>query len=94
MKVRRMQHYFPNVPGLGNVAISRHAQERAAGDGISDEEFADVLLTGDTVPDGPAVVWRQKGGVRIVIVRRPDPFHGAMLATTAFRIGAQATVRR
>ena len=29
-----MDHYFPDVPGLGNVAVSRHAQARMAEDGI------------------------------------------------------------
>ena len=31
-----MDHYFPDVPGLGNVALSRHAQERLVSDGISE----------------------------------------------------------
>jgi hypothetical protein len=34
-----MKHYYPNVPGIGNVAVSRHAQDRLAEDGISEREF-------------------------------------------------------
>jgi hypothetical protein len=89
-----MEHYFPNVPGLGNVAVSRHAQERMTQDGISEADFTDVLRHGDTIPDGHDVVWREKGGVRIVILRRPTPFRGAMLATTVYRIQAAARAHR
>ena len=85
-----MDHYFPNVPGLGNVALSRHAQERMAQDGISEEDFADALMHGDTIPDGQDVVWREKDGVRVVILRTPTPFKGAMLVKTVYRIKAAA----
>lgn len=89
-----MEHYFPDVPGLGNVAVSRHAQERMTQDGISETDFRDVLWHGATIPDGQDVVWRQKDAVRIVILRRPTPFRGAMLATTVYRVQAAARARR
>ena len=89
-----MEHYFPNVPGLGNVALSRHAQDRMREDGISETAFRDVLMNGDLVPDGQDVVWREKDGVRIVILRRPEPFVGAMLAKTVYRIGENAHARK
>ena len=89
-----MEHYFADVPGLGNVAISHHAQERMARDGISEEDFKEALLRGTTIPDGQDVVWREKDGVRIVILRRPTPFKGAMLATTIYRIRDAARARR
>jgi hypothetical protein len=85
-----VEHYFPDVPGLGNVAVSRHAQERMAQDGISEEDFRDALMRGQTIPDGQDIVWREKDGVRVVILRRPTPFKGAMLAKTVYRIKAQA----
>ena len=85
-----MDHYFPNVPALGNVAVSRHAQERMAEDGISEQDFVETLMRGDTIPDGQDVVWREKDGVRIVILRRPTPFKGAMLVKTVYRIEAAA----
>jgi hypothetical protein len=78
------------VPGLGNVALSRHAQDRMAQDGISEQDFADALLRGDTIPDGQDVVWREKDGVRIVILREPTPFKGAMLVKTVYWIKAAA----
>ena len=85
-----MDHYLPDVPGLGNIAVSRHAQARMHEDGISEAAFRDVLMHGDTVPDGQDVVWRQKDGIRIVILRRPEPFAGAMLAKTVYRIEESA----
>ncbi len=89
-----MEHYFPNVPGLGNVALSRHAQDRMAEDGISQHELKEALLHGMTTPDGQDVVWREKDGVRVVILRKPTPFRGAMLATTIYRIKAAAKTHR
>jgi hypothetical protein len=85
-----VEHYFPNVPGLGNVAVSRHAQERMVQDGISEKQLREALLRGATTPDGQEVVWREKDGVRVVILRRPTPFKGAMLATTIYRVRAAA----
>ena len=89
-----MEHYFPNVPGLGNVAVSRHAQERMVQDGISENELKEALLHGTTTPDGQEVIWREKGGVRVVIVKRPNPFRGAMLATTIYRVEAAAKAQK
>jgi hypothetical protein len=90
-----MDHYFPDVPGLGNVALSRHAQGRMVEDGISEHEFLDALFRGNTIPDGQEIVWREKDGVRVVILRRPTPFKGAMLAKTVYRVtpAARATKR-
>jgi hypothetical protein len=39
-----MNHFYRNVPKLGHVAVSRHAQARAEEDGISQEAFDRVLL--------------------------------------------------
>jgi hypothetical protein len=89
-----MEHYFPNVPGLGNVAVSRHAQERMREDGIGESAFVDALMDGDTIPDGQEVVWREKQGIRIVILRRPQPFAGAMLVKTVYRVDGAAQARR
>ena len=88
-----MKHYFPDVPGIGNVAVSRHAQERLAEDGVSEHEFEDALFNGETVPEGADTIWRQKDGVRLIILLKPTPFRGATLVKTAFRIEAQAKAR-
>jgi hypothetical protein len=85
-----MKHYFTDVPGLGNVAVSRHAQKRAEEERIPDPVFVDVLSNGKDVPEGFNVVWREAHGVRLVIVLRPEPFRGAALVTTAFRVQSQA----
>jgi hypothetical protein len=89
-----LEHYFSNVPGLGNVALSRHAQERMVQDGISEHELHEALLRGVTIPDGQEVVWREKDGVRVVILRTPTPFRGAMLATTIYRVKAAAKAQK
>ena len=91
--VARMDHYFPDVPGLGNVAVSRHAQARLVEDGISEHDFKEALFNGTTIPDGEDVLWREKDGVRVVILRQPTPFKGAMLAKTVYRVrpAARAT---
>lgn len=88
-----MRHYFPNVPKLGNVAVSRHAQERVVEEGISDEEFETVLFKGRDTPEGFDVVWRELNGIRLVILRNPQPFRGALLVKTVFRVQRQAAVQ-
>jgi hypothetical protein len=75
-----------------HVAVGRHAHDGAEEDGITEAELATALLKGETIPDGQAVVWRELNGVRIVTVLRPEPFRGAALATTAFRIERQRKV--
>ena len=52
---QRMDHYIPDVPGLGNVAVSRHAQARMVEDRISEHAFKEALLNGTTTPDGQEV---------------------------------------
>jgi len=91
--VKALVHFVRDVPGIGHVAVSRHAQERAEKDRISEHTFANVLMNGKNTPDGQGVVWREASGVRVVIVLRPEPFHGAALVTTMYRIKAQARSR-
>ena len=82
-----------NVPGLGNVAVSRHAQARAREDGISQEAFDRVLLVPLTpdVPDGADILWRERDGIRLVILTNPTPNRGAKLVKTVY-LEAQAKV--
>ncbi len=81
-----MKHYWPDVPGLGNVAISRHAQARAVKHGITEGMIASALSRGTDTPDGLSEVFREWGVVRLVIVLRPTPFKGACLVKTITRI--------
>ena len=89
-----MNHYFKNVPGLGNVAVSRHAQEQVTRDKISDIEFESALTKGSQAPDGMSAVSRTLGGVRVVVVLRPEPFRGACLVATVFRVREQGRARK
>lgn len=91
-----MEHFFRNVRGLGNVAVSRHAQARIAEDGIPEQVFIRALLspTRPDVHDGPGVLWRERDGLRLVILTDPTPNLGAMLVKTVFRVERQASARR
>lgn len=90
-----VKHYFQGVPGIGNgnVAVARHAQAKCIEQRIPEEVFEDVLRNGHHAPDGPNCMWREKDGVRLVIVPVPEPFNGTALVVTAFRVSRQARVR-
>jgi hypothetical protein len=88
------KHYYPNVPGLGNVAVSRHAQERMDEYNIPQSVFERALLKPTReVEEGTDILWRERDQVRVVILQRPVPFHGAKLVKTVIRIAAQASAR-
>jgi hypothetical protein len=91
-----MEHFFRNVRGLGNVAVSRHAQARIAEDGIHPDAFTRALLdpTRPDVRDGADVVWRERDGMRIVILINPTPNLGAVLVKTVYRVERQASAHR
>jgi hypothetical protein len=91
-----MNHFYRDVPNLGHVAVSRHAQQRAEEDGISQEAFDRVLLTlvAPDTPDGSEILWRERDGIRLVILTNPTPNTGAKLVKTVYRIEAQAKAHR
>ncbi len=88
-------HFYRDVPGLGNIAVSRHAQARMIAEGITQKEFDRTLLMPEEsdIPEGNDILWRQRHGVRIVIITDPTPNVGAMLVKTVFRIEAQAQAK-
>lgn len=90
-----MKHYFPDVPGLGNVAVSRHAQDQREVHGITEYDFEQVLLepTQDDVHESGGILWRERDGIRLVIIERPEPFRGAKLVKTVYRVLPQKYVR-
>jgi hypothetical protein len=85
------KHFYRDVPGIGNVAVSRHAQDRMIELGISQAEFDLTLFepSEPDIPEGSQIVWRVRYGVRLIIVPRPTPFRGAALVKTIFRIKPQ-----
>lgn len=91
-----MNYFYREVAGLGNVAVSRHAQSRMEADGISQNAFDRVLLepVRPDVPDGPNIVWRERDGLRIVILTNPTPNVGAKLVKTVYRVQDQAQATR
>ncbi len=91
-----MQHFFRDVPRLGNVAVSRHAQERMVEQGISEQRFIKALLEplGEDIPEAPGILWREREGLRIVVITNPTPNRGAKLVKTVYLIQGQANARR
>lgn len=87
-----MRYYYPGVPGLGNVALSRRAQDQATEESITGADVSDVLARGRDRPDGQSALWREHRGIRLVIVV-PTPFRGARLVTAMYRVQAQAKLR-
>lgn len=87
-----MNHYFKDVQGLGNVAVSRHAQARCDGERITEAQFLKAL-NGTRTSDGQGVTWCEADGVRLIVLNNPTPNHGAKLVKTVFRVQPQARVR-
>jgi hypothetical protein len=87
-----MKHFYRDVPRLGNVVVSRHAQERMMDTGIPEPMFERVLLSGLDTPIGANVVWREKDGLRIVVLTNPTPNVGAKLVKTVYRVNGPARV--
>jgi hypothetical protein len=91
-----MKHFYRDVKGLGNVAVSRHAQARMIADGVSQEMFDRTLLDPirADIHDGQNVLWRERNGLRIVILTNPVPNLGAKLVKTAYRVQDQERAKR
>ncbi len=92
---RVTKHYYTDVPGIGNVAISRHAQSQAEDAGFNDEMITQALMQpdGKDIPDHQGVVFRDRALLRLVIVLRPEPFRGASLVTTIIRTKPTAVAK-
>ena len=90
-----MNHFYRDVPGLGNVAFSRHAQERLTDEGVSEETVRRILYNAaqKDISDSQGVVHREGYGIRLVILLNPTPDRGAKLVKTAYRIQANHRVR-
>ncbi len=91
-----MKHFYRDVKGLGNVAVSRHAQARMESEGISQEAFDKTLLepTKSDVMDVSEVIWRERDGLRLIILTNPTPNLGAVLVKTVYRVQRQASAIR
>jgi hypothetical protein len=91
-----MRHFFEQVPKLGNVAVSRHAQAQMAKSGISDQAFERVLFhpLKPDIPLSHEILWRERDGIRIVILTNPTPNSGAKLVKTVYRIQPQVHARK
>jgi Domain of unknown function (DUF4258) len=90
-----MTHFYRYVIKLGHVAVSRHAQKRMEEDNISQDAFERVLLNPiqPDIRDSADILWRERDGIRIVILENPTPSSGAKLVKTVYRIAGQAKAR-
>jgi hypothetical protein len=61
-------------------------------DGITQVAFDKTLLTPTKadIPDGADILWRERDGLRIVVLTNPTPNTGAKLVKTVYRIEEQA----
>jgi hypothetical protein len=91
-----MKHFYRGVPSLGNVAVSRHAQARIVDENISVEEFEKALLDPiqSDLRESSDIIWRERNGVRLIILTSPTPNLGAALVKTVFRGQMQASAVR
>jgi hypothetical protein len=90
-----MNHFYQNVVRLGNVAVSRHAQAQIRDNNIPVELFEKALLRPiqPDIPDGQDILWRERDGLRIVILTNPKPNKGAKLVKTVYRIKEPASAK-
>ena len=89
-------HTYPEAPGFeGGVELIRHAQPRIIRDGISVPLFERALLhpIRPDIPDGFGSVWRERDGLRIVIIPHPELYRGRALVKTVYRVGTRANAR-
>jgi len=66
------------MPGLGHVAISRHALAKAESLGITQAVLESTLREGSDTPDGFDIVLRELNNIRLVVLLKPEPFKGAI----------------
>jgi hypothetical protein len=90
-----MNQFHRNVIWLGNVAVSRHAQKQIEDNNIPIELFEKTLLqpTQPDIPDGQDILWRERDGLRIVILTNPRSNTGAKLVKTVYRVKRQASAK-
>lgn len=90
----KMNHFYKNLPGMGNVAISRHAQKRGENECITDAQVEDVLKNGKSTRESDGIIHKELNGIRLVIIERPTPFRGAKLVKTMYRVEQQALAKQ
>ena len=66
-----------------------------AREGIPPDAFERALLqpVKPDIPDGADILWRERAGLRIVILTNPTPNVDAKLVKTVYRVQAQARAR-
>lgn len=90
-----MKYFYGKVPDLGNVVLSRHSQARAEEVGFNEAMVRRALFEpdGKDIPDGPGIVLRDRGLLRLVVILRPEPYNDAALVKTIIRKQPQAKAK-
>ena len=81
-----MTYFYDDIPRLGNVVLTRHAQDKAHQEGITEEEIERALVNGQDTPDGMNIIWRQFRNLRLVIILKPTPDLGSKVVKTLYRV--------
>ena len=81
------------MPGLGHVAISRHALAKAESLGITQAVLESTLREGSDTPDGFDIVLRELNNIRLVVLLKPEPFKGARLVKTLYNVRPQGKAK-
>lgn len=77
-----MNHIYEDVPGIGRVQLTHHAQRRMAEAGISEAQFKAALFKGEEIPDGFRFVKRELNRVRVTINMQPEHYTGYAVVVT------------
>ena len=80
------KYYYSNIPHLGNIAVSRHAQSRLDEYKISQSIFEDILYNGKETKEGFNILHKDSHGIRLIIILNPDPPTGAKLISTIIKL--------
>ncbi len=80
-------NWFADVPGLGNVALTRSALAQISKCKVSDQQLWDALYHGHDVDGtGAALRQREKDGITVSVNMNPTPFKDANLIIGVTRV--------
>ena len=88
-----MKHKYFDVPKMGTVELSIHAQKRATSSGITELQIKNLLYGGEDTPDGIDITFRDYNGIRAVILLYPKPDKKRKLVKTIFKIELRESIR-
>lgn len=76
-----MKFYYQKVDGLGDIGVSRIAQNQAYQAAISDRDFEAALYRGEIRKEGFTRVYRELNDIRLRIDYSAESFKGIGMVT-------------